>query len=158
MEEWKSFGKYEISNYGRVKSLSIRPGIVKLHPNQKGYLRYTFNANNPIKTITIHTLVWDLFGDKERKKGLYVDHINENKEDNCIDNLQLLTNRENCSKGRKKYNYTSQYTGVSRNKRDKCWIARIAIDGNYRHLGSFQDEYKAHLAYQNTLIAYEYTE
>lgn len=43
-------------------------------------------------------------------KGLQINHKDENKENNCIENLELMTNKENC-------NYGSRNARISRTKR-----------------------------------------
>ena len=139
-----------ISNYGDVKSVDTkRPMDRKCSKNIKGYLRISLFENGRLRTISLHTLVWDLFGDNDRK-GFHVDHIDEDKENNYIGNLQLLSPRENFMKTRKikRVNYSSQYIGVSLSSGDKKWNARKKIDGVYKSLGWFSSEYDARLAYE----------
>ena len=114
-EIWKDIfdyeGIYKISNYGNVKSLrrfmAIRNGgkqlmpekILKCRPNIRGYYYVKLCKESKVKTYRIHLLVWDHFGDKPRDgMKLVVDHIDENRLNNKINNLQLLTNRENLIK------------------------------------------------------------
>ena len=78
-----------------------------------------------------------------------MDHINRVRTDNRLDNLQIITTRENTSKDRK--GCTSKYTGVSWDKYNKKWVSRIAMKGIPNHLGYFKDELKAAEAYQNKL-------
>ena len=76
-----------------------------------------------------------------------VDHIDGNKTNNNISNLRMatmqfqkmahLTKREGCS---------SQYRGVTWNKRRKRWHARCKINGNFKHIGSFDDEREGAIA------------
>lgn len=146
MEQWKRFGRYAISNYGGVKSVETeRPKKIKLHRDKKDYLRYGFYENHKMKTIRVHLLVWDLFGSNPRK-GLHVDHIDENKENNKIDNLQLLTPQQNFIKTRskKRDNYSSKYMGVSYD--NGKWVARKKNNGKYKNLGRFSTEEEAYRA------------
>lgn len=112
-------------------------------------MRYSFYENKKANTITIHTLVWDLFGNKSREK-MTIDHIDEDKTNNNIGNLQLLQAKDNFHKTRKlkRDNYSSKYVGVSWLKRDKKWNARKKIDGKYKSLGNFRTEHEAYLAYE----------
>lgn len=148
MEEWKVFGRYAVSSFGRVKSVGTeRPTLIKLQKDQKGYLRYCFYEGGKNKTIRVHILVWDLFGDKPRN-NMHIDHIDENKENNHISNLQLLTPRENFYKTRmnKRQKYSSKYVGVSLD--NGKWVARKKIDGVYKSLGRFLTQEEAYNAYQ----------
>ena len=157
-------GHYSISNYGYVisearsyvsgkgKISTKEKTILKGIPNHHGYLMVGLCNSGIRKKVCIHTLVWDYFGDGQRNKMvLTVDHKDGNKLKNRIDNLQLLTNRENVSKGYKNKKTSSKYTGVSFNPIEKNWRARIMINGKDKHLGRFKTENKAHLAYQNAL-------
>ena len=104
-------GFYEVSNYGRVKALKriitgknggkypFKEMILGQHNNPNNNYSYVILYNNGAKTHRVHQLVWDCFGDKPRNgRTLQIDHISGDKTDNNIDNLQLLTARENTAK------------------------------------------------------------
>lgn len=164
-EIWKDIddykGYYQISNLGRVKSLKrmvngrfglrvVNERILRLPVNSKGYITVSLSKNHKIKTKDIHQLLAIAFlNHKPCGHKLVVDHINGNPLDNRVENLQLITTRENCSKNRK--GGTSKYTGVSWNKTNRCWEAKIVINKKLKHIGVFRKEYDAHLAYQNAL-------
>lgn len=171
-EAWKDIitpvnykGYYQISNLGNIKSLERKQWLKRnncyatkkekiLNPsiNSAGYFQINIYKNGISSYRLIHLLVWDHFGDKPRNgHKLQVDHIDEDKLNNAIWNLQLKDNRANCSKGKFKYNKSSKYTGVCWSKRDKIWVSRIQINGKIIHLGSFKSEFEAHIAYQNKL-------
>ncbi len=105
---------YSISNFGNVKSLEreikLPNGITKnlksiaLKPkmNTKGYLRVILNKNGIRKEYSIHRLMAMTFlNHRDTIKGIVVDHKDNDKTNNNISNLQLITHRENCSKDRK---------------------------------------------------------
>ena len=157
-EVWKPIegyeGLYEISNYGEVKSFyGKKERILKYGIDSGGYSFVNLFKNGKVKTYQVSHLVWDHFGDRSRNgRKLQVDHINNNKQKNWIINLQLLTNRENTSKGYIQNGGTSsQYIGVSWSKCAKKWVAQILTDGKRKYLGLFKNEHQAHLAYQNAL-------
>ena len=157
-------GLYEVSNYGRVKSLarntyrsdgtlhkrikeSLKGRLISTH----GYYHLGLCKDSKTKTHQIHLLVWDAFGDKQRDGlRLQVDHKDNNKLNNNIDNLQLLTIRQNVSKGWLQHKKTSRYTGVSRFK-DK-WQVFIHLNGKNKNLGVFACEITASRAYQKALV------
>ena len=87
--------------------------------------------------------------DKNKGRFIVVDHVNNDKLDNRVENLQLITNRENLSKDKK--NKTSKYTGVSWCKLTKKWKSSIQINKKTRYLGLYNSEEEAHLEYQNKL-------
>ena len=80
---------------------------------------------------------------------LVIDHINDNPSDNRLENLQIITQRENTCKTQGRY--TSKYKGVCWYSRDKRWVSKIYIDKKTIVLGYFKCELTAHQAYQNKL-------
>ena len=78
-----------------------------------------------------------------------VDHIDNDKLNNKVENLQLTTVRYNTSKDVK--NSTSKYTGVCWHKNLQKWMCQIQIKGKNQYLGIFENEIDAHNAYQKTL-------
>ena len=169
MEEiWKDIpeyeGLYQVSNLGRVKSLpkewtigntAIRRHsgmILKAGSKKGGYLMVNLCKNSKCKQFWIHQLVAVIFlNHTPCGLKLVVDHINDNPSDNRVENLQIVTHRYNICKTQGKY--SSQYKGVyvCLYKGRKKWRAQIRISGKLTHLGTFTDEYEAHLAYQNAL-------
>jgi len=166
-EIWKNVlnyeGIYEVSTLGRVKSLSRwrsngknkgyiqKERILSPHHDGNGYLRVDLSKDNKSKYHKIHHIVTATFLGHKRDgtNKLVVNHINHIKTDNRLDNLEVVTNRENCNK--KHLQSTSKYTGVYWYKRDKNWKAQIQINGTVKHLGYFENEIDAHLAYQSAL-------
>ena len=83
----------------------------------------------------------------EPPDGLIVDHINHSGLDNRKDNLRICTHQQNTQNVRKAPGKISCYKGVSWHREAKKWRAYIAYDARYHHLGFFEDEIKAALAY-----------
>lgn len=154
MEIWvkiKNYENYEVSNLGTIRSLKF--GKVKnLKPilSSNGYLMINLYNNKKGKRIYIHQIVAIAFlNHSPCGKSLVVNHKNFNRTDNRVENLEVITQRENTNK--KHLNSTSKYTGVSWHKKNKHWYARIIINGKKVYLGCFKNEYDAHLAYENKL-------
>ena len=171
MEEFRDIpgyeGLYQVSNIGTVKSLArtiirsngrkqsykeriLKPGFVV-----RKYLTVMLCNAGKDKNYYVHQLVAMAFLNHtpNRYIGLVVDHIDNDSLNNNLENLQLISARENCSKDRT--GGASQYVGVSWNKRNKKWVARMRINGKLKHLGYFTCELEASEAYQKTLKDYE---
>jgi hypothetical protein len=157
-EIWKDIpgyeGIYQVSNLGNVKSLgndrTRKEKILKPVINGIGYFNVRLCKNGIPKTITVHKLVAITFlNNISFSRFIVVDHINNNPLDNRFENLQIITNRENLSKDKK--NKTSKYTGVSWNKKANKWHSRLNIKNKAIHLGYFNCELAAHIAYINKL-------
>lgn len=99
IEEWRNLSdnlllsKYKISNLGRIKN--IKTNYIFLHtPTKDGYTRSgLFLDNNTIKSFLIHVLVAKTFLENPENKPT-VNHINVNKSDNRVINLEWATYSE----------------------------------------------------------------
>lgn len=140
---------YEVSNLGNVKSYRhSTERILKNNPNKKGYVLVNLQ---PPKFI--HQLMAMAFlGHEPMKNGLVVDHIDNNRSNNILSNLQLITQRENSSKDQWRQNHSSKYVGVSWCKRDKKWDASMRINGKSVRLGRFEMEEDASMSYSLKLV------
>lgn len=154
-EIWKDVkgyeGLYQVSNLGRVKSFwNKTEKILKSTVNGRGYVKIILYKSEVKKQITVHQLVAMAFlNHKTNGNKLVVDHINDDKTDNRLDNLQVVTQRINTCKTQDRY--TSNYKGVSLYKRTNKWISKININGKLIHLGYFNCELAASIAYQNKI-------
>ena len=153
IEVWKTipeFESYQVSNLGNVRSLKYgKERILKKPIGGHGYNQIGIYKNKKCYKKTVNQLMAIAFlNHKPSGHTMVVDHIDTNKLNNKLYNLQVITNRENLSKDRKG---TSKYTGVFWNKLNKNWRANISINGKPKNLGSFTNEKDASQAYQNEL-------
>lgn len=81
-------------------------------------------------------------------EGYHIDHINNDRNDNRIENLQFVLRGYNLSK-KNREKYTSKYNGVSWCKKVSKWESRGYRKGSKKFLGYFDDEKEAALAYDN---------
>lgn len=107
MEEiWKDIqgyeGLYQVSNLGRVKSLNYnRSGkerILKYGTNTQGYLNVCLCVNKQRKMFAVHRLVAETFIANINNLP-QVNHIDENKHNNCVSNLEWCTSKYNNNYG-----------------------------------------------------------
>jgi len=163
IEVWKDIpefeGIYQVSNLGNVKSLNYRKkGIANLlSKNLNTNKRYRVNLcknGQCFPNSKIHQLVAIAFlNHKPCGHKIVVDHIDNNRQNDKLYNLQLISNRENTTKDIK--GGTSKYTGVCWNKRQGKWQGAISFYGKVKHLGYFTDELEAANAYKKALKEYE---
>ena len=113
-EYWKPIKGYEdlymVSNWGRVKSFDrwvkskngsiriCRGRILKPYTNKDGYLYVVLSKNNKQKTFKVHRLVAEAFLPNPYNL-LQVNHRDENKLNNNVDNLEWCTNEYNINYG-----------------------------------------------------------
>ena len=166
MEIWKDIpdyeGIYQVSNLGNVKSLSrtfLRENKMLINWKERplkpsmssnGKLTVNLYKDKKGKLFQVHQLVAMAFLN-HKPNGLkwVVDHIDNNPINNKLENLQIITQRENSSKDVRKG--SSDYIGVSWISKRKKYQATIQIKGRSVNLGCYINEIDAHNAYQNKL-------
>ena len=167
LEIWKDVpefeGYYQVSNLGNVKSLSrtilgrgkhntlLKERILKFSTSTNGYYQVILQKEGFKKIYKVHSLVAICFLNHtpDGTHNVVIDHINEVKTDNRLENLRLIGHRENVSRSMK--NNTSTYVGVSWSKNAKKWISQITIEGKTKYLGLFDNEEDANKKYLETL-------
>lgn len=152
MEEWLPvkgfFGVYEVSNYGRVKSLYrevpwvgkngrcgvkyVNERILKPKIDKDGYEEFCL-SNNGRTYKRGHRLVAEMFLYKEGCENLVVDHKDAVKDNNHVSNLQWLTSEQNTIK------YYSEEYGK---KKSLSSLSR----GEWLHIGEL---YKKGMLYED---------
>jgi hypothetical protein len=162
-EIWKDIpeyeGYYQVSNLGNVRSLDrLRKNGIKgqyltkgriLSPSKSNYKSVVLSVSGVLKSIRVHQLVAIAFlNHNPCRFELVVNHINLDKHDNRLENLEIITNRENSNQ--KHINSTSKFTGVHLTKHGK-WKGQIVINGKQEHLGYFDCELAAAKAYKDKL-------
>jgi hypothetical protein len=164
-EEWKDIigyeGYYKISNLGNVKFLErkittsqseriYKEKINKIWLSKRGYSVTDLIVNKLRKTKTIHRLTAIHFINNPLNKP-FVNHIDGNKSNNSIQNLEWVNNMENMCHAKKNVKRSSQYIGVGWDKWANKWKSQIYHNGRSIHLGNFfteQEAYSARVKYE----------
>lgn len=120
MEQWKDVigyeGMYQVSNYGRVKSIGARfknkrdDRFLKHGINRDGYCTFVLCKDGVMYGTTAHRLVALHFLDNPDNKP-EVNHIDEDKENNLASNLEWSTRGENVS-----HSYGKSLTAIVNNE------------------------------------------
>ena len=161
LEKWIDIpnyeGLYKISNFGKVKSLekSRMNGknlkILRIYPEKNlktrisntGYELVTLSKNGKLKTFSVHRLIALSFLTNIDKK--VVNHIDSNKLNNNLLNLEIISNLENnCHFSKTKKYKTSKFIGVTFCNKTKKWKSQISFNGKKIGLGYFLKEEEAY--------------
>jgi len=135
--DWE--GYYQVSNLGRVKSLSRKvngrnnkPNVIierirKQRINAEGYYSLPLNRFGLVKTVRVHRLIAEAFLPNPENKT-DVNHINSNRADNSLSNLEWATRSENVTHG-----YVSGNRTKARGKLNKLSISvnQYDLDMNF---------------------------
>jgi hypothetical protein len=111
MEEYKNikgYENYQISNFGNVKNIKTNR-ILKQSLTTTGYKEVKING----KHFKIHRLIGEYFIDNPNNL-LCIDHIDNDKTNNNINNLRWCSYSDNCKNKTKKINCSTNYTGISK--------------------------------------------
>lgn len=142
-EIWKPVvgyeGLYEVSNWGRIKSLP-RNGTVKYarilkpYTTKYGYLRVVLHKNNKQKKFFVHRLVAEAFieipEELKHLKGtryLQVNHKDENKQNNNVENLEFCDCKYNINFGTRTERVVEKNTNGKRSKK----VYQYTLDGEF---------------------------
>jgi hypothetical protein len=147
---------YQVSNYGNV--INSKGKHIKPFNTENGYKRITLHKEGKQQKFPLHRLVYSTFNNDyefEIDGELFViNHIDGNKQNNNLSNLEKVTQRENSTTCFRSDRNTksSIYPGVSKEKNK--WRARITFNNKTISLGYYETEELAHEAYKNKLKEY----
>ena len=123
IEIWKDIpeyeGLYQVSTFGRVKSLprnGAKGGILKsAKKKQKNYLSVILSKNNKRKNILVHRLVALAFIPNPENLP-YINHKDENPSNNYVNNLEWCTHEYNVNYGTRNERVSKAMKGKPRHK------------------------------------------
>ena len=132
--------------YSRRTGKSI--GGLNIH----GYVRISKWANGKVRRIKRSNIIWWSKYQKMPPVKMCIDHIDGDKTNDRIENLQILTHQQNLAKKRKSTKGSSKYIGVSFVKNKKKFEARVRKWGKKYYFGYYGDEKEAAIARDRGMI------
>ena len=124
MEEFKEirdYPNYRVGNKGTILRKNGKP--LKLVHSWNGYLRAHLSKDNKPKLFFVHRLVYEAFVEPI-PTNMYINHKDENKENNSVENLELVTISDND-------NYGTRNLRISNNRTYKKFIIQLSKDGEF---------------------------
>lgn len=113
-------------------SRRVKVGDVAGWKDELGYVYVRVNG----KLIPAHRIIWEMHYGKI-PEGMEIDHINHITDDNRIENLRLVTRKDNCKNVSMSKSNKSGVVGVSWCKRTCKWFASIRVDRKEKFLGRY---------------------
>lgn len=107
-------GLYAVTSCGRVWSYRSKR-FLKSYKEGHGYLKVDLCKNGERKKKKIHRLVLETYCPCENMKDLQVNHLDENKENNSLNNLEWCTAKENSN-----YGTRNKRSAAARSKKVRC--------------------------------------
>lgn len=136
-----SQGQHSIVDKEDYAAMSNRTWVAAWNPSAKGFYAVSTSGG---QTTYMHRAILGVTDPRVK-----VDHRNHNTLDNRRQNLRACTQSQNCANRRgPQLNGTSGYRGVSWNKREARWTARIGVNGRRINLGYFSTVPAAAAAYR----------
>lgn len=120
---------YEISTSGEIRSIKrigTNGKILKKHINKDGYYQIQLCKNGKGKTYFVHILVAKTFLN-DYDENLQVNHKNEIKTDNRLENLEMMTQKENL-------NYGTRNDRISKSNKNREDVSRKIIAYKYENM------------------------
>lgn len=146
MELWRDIacyeGFYQVSNYGRVRSVDriveskagwrvLKKGrVIKQHLDGSGYPKVGLCKNNSVKNFHVHTLVAEAFPEicGVWEEGLEVNHRNEDKTDNTPENLHYLSHKDNLNYGTRNKRSSENLKGTPAHNRKIVVVFKDGVE------------------------------
>jgi hypothetical protein len=116
---------------------------VSFHETAHGYIQCSLTCGGVEMEMWQHRMVWYAHNQEwdiwDTSRNNSIDHRNQNKKDNRIENLRKATHSEN----EQNINHKGCFFKKNRNK----WYAQIQLNGKRKHIGSYDTYEEAHEAY-----------
>lgn len=135
MEQWKDVegyeGFYQVSDLGRVKRLKLGNETILSNnsKSQDGYILVDLCKDGNKKTFRVSRLVAIAFIPNPENKP-QVNHKDENKENNCVWNLEWCDGKYNCNYGTRNERMLKNRNGKTALKKVMCVETRVIYDSS----------------------------
>jgi len=130
---------------------NVKCGAMAGTINSHGYRFISTTIGGHSRTISAHRLSFYMYNGYLPRT---VDHIDCIKDNNEPDNLRPCTRSQNGANIKKRNGCSSQFKGVCWNRGRGKWQSKITVNYKTIHLGRFESEVSAALAYNEAAIRY----
>lgn len=130
---------------------NAKKGTIAGTAQNHGYVVVSIKKN----TYMLHRVIW-VMKKGAIPRGMVIDHINGDKQDNRWDNLRLVSEIENNRNQKRSRKNNSGTTGVYYKKDRDSWYAEIEIKGKKKYLGQYKKKENAICARKKAELIYKF--
>lgn len=110
MSKFRDYDKYEVYEDGKIWSYYTNK-FLKPQTRKDGYQQVQLSDNKGNKKrYYLHRIVWEAVTGAQIPEGYEINHISENKTENMVSNLELLSHKENLNYGSRNSKITKSMT------------------------------------------------
>jgi hypothetical protein len=120
--------------------------------NLSGYVYIAKRVNGKKYNIKRSNIIWWSMHQKMPSAKMHIDHIDGDRANDRVENLQILSNQQNLAKRKKSTKGSSKYMGVQFDKTMKKFRAQVEKWGKKYHFGSYENEKQAAIARDRGMI------
>lgn len=96
---FRDYRKYEVYEDGRIWSYSHKKWLKPITEKNGYQVVWLSDNNGKIKKYRLHRVVYETFSGEPIPEGMQVNHIDERKDNNARNNLNLMSQKENINWG-----------------------------------------------------------
>lgn len=107
--------------------------------DKQGYVQVALHCNGKVQRLHAHRIIMSLHLKRDLKRTEIVDHINQNRSDNRLQNLRLVDHSVNALNTPPRSNNTSGHKNISWCKQKGKWQVSCVLGGNRKHVGFYTE-------------------
>jgi HNH endonuclease len=132
---------YEVSNFGNVRN-KLNGAIKSKSKINSGYESVVFSKYRTPRNYLVHRLVWESFNKRKLTRSDQINHINKEKHDNRLENLEMVNQSQNIRHFKHGKKRGVQWTPHG-------WMAMFSYEGSRIFLGRYKEKEDAYNAFKN---------
>lgn len=107
--------------------------------DKQGYVQVALHYDGKIQRLHAHRIIMSLHLKRDLSRTEIVDHINQNRFDNRLENLRLVDHSVNALNTPPRSNNTSGHKNISWCKQKSKWQVSCSVGGTRKHVGFYTE-------------------
>lgn len=119
----------------KSRCLGKNPGSL----DKQGYLQVALHYKGKVQRLHVHRVIMSLNLKRDLKRTEVVDHINQDRSDNRLENLRLVDHSTNALNTEPRVNNTSGHKNISWCRQKSKWQVSCKVGKSRKHVGFYSD-------------------